>query len=205
MRLDEIKSLLEQVTIKQFKQSLILLQVKTIEMPRVYILELCDTIEALQQQLNAKRDFLITSTTRENTLTERIVEKDKQIKALQQENERLKLQMVQAARGSAEIVDLAAENVKLQQENEIFRADIADANTQMAHRDKVIEQLQAERNAWKQAAEIAEKLVLDAQGQNAAMREALIVANVNRVVMIYLMQGTSTVQIVQEQLLTRHY
>ena len=31
----------------------------------------------------------------------------------------------------------------LQQENDIFRADIADANVQMVHRDKMIKQLQA--------------------------------------------------------------
>lgn len=36
-----------------------------------------------------------------------------------------------------------------------------------------IEQLQAECNAWKQSAEIAEKLALDAQAQVARMREAL--------------------------------
>jgi|GEM_PF-4478517 len=36
-----------------------------------------------------------------------------------------------------------------------------------------IEQLQAECNAWKQSAEIAEKLALDAQAQVARMREAV--------------------------------
>jgi len=38
-------------------------------------------IEALQSQLNVKKDFLISATTRENTLIERITEKDKQIEA----------------------------------------------------------------------------------------------------------------------------
>ena len=47
-------------------------------------------IEALQSQLNVKKDFLISATTRENTLIERITEKDKQIEALQQENEKLR-------------------------------------------------------------------------------------------------------------------
>lgn len=53
------------------------------------IKELRKQIEALQQELNAKRDFLIATTTRENTLIERIAEKNKQIEALQQEYDEL--------------------------------------------------------------------------------------------------------------------
>lgn len=53
------------------------------------IKELRKQIEALQHELNAKRDFLIATTTRENTLIERIAEKNKQIEALQQEYDEL--------------------------------------------------------------------------------------------------------------------
>ena len=50
MRLTDDEKLLEQVTVEQFRQNLVLLQAKEIEMPRVWVLELCDTIEALQQE-----------------------------------------------------------------------------------------------------------------------------------------------------------
>jgi hypothetical protein len=47
------------------------------------------------------------------------------IEAQQQEIERLKVQMIQAARGSAEIVDLAVENTKMAQEIVLIKAEAA--------------------------------------------------------------------------------
>ena len=51
MKLTDKKRLFEQVTAEQLRQNLVLLQAKTIEMPRVWVLELCDTIKALQQEI----------------------------------------------------------------------------------------------------------------------------------------------------------
>ena len=53
MRLTDDEKLLEQVTVEQFRQNLVLLQAKEIEMPRVWVLELCDTIEARQGEISA--------------------------------------------------------------------------------------------------------------------------------------------------------
>lgn len=44
------KSLLEQMTIEQFRQNLVLLKAEEIEMPKKWVLELLNTIEALQQE-----------------------------------------------------------------------------------------------------------------------------------------------------------
>ena len=44
------KSLLEQMTIEQFRQNLALLKAEEIEMPKKWVLELLNTIEALQQE-----------------------------------------------------------------------------------------------------------------------------------------------------------
>jgi len=49
------------------------------------------------------------------------------------------------------IVDAVIQYVKqLQQENDIFRTDLDDANVQMAYRDKVIGELQAQNGAYRQ-------------------------------------------------------
>ena len=48
MKLTEGKSLLEQVTIEQFRQNIVLLQAKEIEIPRAWVLELVNTIQSLQ-------------------------------------------------------------------------------------------------------------------------------------------------------------
>jgi len=53
MKLTDKKRLFEQVTAEQLRQNLVLLQAKTIEMPRVWVLELCDTIKALQQEIDS--------------------------------------------------------------------------------------------------------------------------------------------------------
>lgn len=50
MRLSMEKSLLEQMTIEQFRQNLALLKAEEIEMPKKWVLELLNTIEALQQE-----------------------------------------------------------------------------------------------------------------------------------------------------------
>jgi len=93
MRLTDGKSLLEQVTVKQFKQNLVLLRAKEIEIPRAWILELLGTIEALQQENERIQDCYAVT------------------------NDHWK---------------------RLAAENEIFRADITDANIQMGYRDNVI-------------------------------------------------------------------
>jgi hypothetical protein len=50
MKLTDKKSLFEQVTAAQLRQNLVILQAKTIKMPRMWILELCGAIEAQQQE-----------------------------------------------------------------------------------------------------------------------------------------------------------
>jgi len=58
MRLMDDKKLLEQVTVEQLRQNIILLRAKEIEMPRVWILELIDTIESQQQENEQLRNDL---------------------------------------------------------------------------------------------------------------------------------------------------
>ena len=50
MRLSDEKSLLEQMTIEQARQNIALLKAEEIEMPKKWVLELLNTIEALQQE-----------------------------------------------------------------------------------------------------------------------------------------------------------
>jgi len=50
VRLTDEKSLLEQVTVEQFRQNLALLKAEEIEIPKKWMLELLNTIEALQQE-----------------------------------------------------------------------------------------------------------------------------------------------------------
>mgnify|MGYP006980550303 CR=1 FL=1 len=51
------KSLLEQMTIEQFRQNLALLKAEEIEMPKKWVLELLNTIEALQQENKQLREI----------------------------------------------------------------------------------------------------------------------------------------------------
>ena len=57
MRLSDEKSLLEQMTIEQFRQNLALLKAEEIEMPKKWVLELLNTIEALQQENKQLREI----------------------------------------------------------------------------------------------------------------------------------------------------
>jgi hypothetical protein len=75
------------------------------------IVDLIDTIEAQQQEIQ-KLDYLIRKEETDHSET-----LHKLLKA-EQEIEQLKIQMVQAVRGNSGIIDLAVENVKLQQEIE---------------------------------------------------------------------------------------
>jgi hypothetical protein len=50
MRLTQSKKLLEQLTIEQLRQNLVLLHADTIELSRKHLLELINAIEALQQE-----------------------------------------------------------------------------------------------------------------------------------------------------------
>ena len=50
MRLSDEKSLLERMTIEQARQNIALLKAEEIEMPKKWVLELLNTIEALQQE-----------------------------------------------------------------------------------------------------------------------------------------------------------
>jgi len=57
VRLSMEKSLLEQMTIEQFRQNLALLKAEEIEMPKKWVLELLNTIEALQQENKQLREI----------------------------------------------------------------------------------------------------------------------------------------------------
>jgi len=57
MRLSDEKSLLEQMTIEQARQNIALLKVEEIEMPKKWVLELLNTIEALQQENEQLREI----------------------------------------------------------------------------------------------------------------------------------------------------
>ena len=87
-----------------------------------------DTIEALQQEKLQRIKEVSEQWGKEVVRADGLQQENEQLKKTEQdsawfckkldsitkENERLKAQMIQAARGSAEIVDLAAENVQLQ-------------------------------------------------------------------------------------------
>ena len=53
MKLTGVKRLFEQVTIKQLQQNLVLMQADEIEIPKKWFMELLDTIEAQQQDIQS--------------------------------------------------------------------------------------------------------------------------------------------------------
>jgi hypothetical protein len=79
--------------------------------------DLCDTIEAQQQEIESLKNWNAC----EAEDHERLLESDKRRIELEEEIEQLKNTMIQAARGSAGIVDLAEENVKLQAQAGVIR------------------------------------------------------------------------------------
>jgi len=122
MKLTDDKKLFEQVTVEQLRQNIVLLQAKEIEIPRVWVLELLDTIESQQQENEQLRNDLAG-------IGQMVADYDTAL----QENEQLQ-----------KCYAVTNDHWKrLAAENEIFRADITDANVQMVHRDKMIKQLQA--------------------------------------------------------------
>jgi hypothetical protein len=58
MKLARDKKLFEQVTVAQLRQNLVLLQVKEIEVPRTWLLEIFDTIEAQQQEIEQLQQWV---------------------------------------------------------------------------------------------------------------------------------------------------
>jgi uncharacterized coiled-coil DUF342 family protein len=105
---------------------------------------LCDTIEALQQELAGW----------ESRYTELDAGHSKLFKVfceLKQENERLKGAIQEWVDGVCISQKYLFQIGKLQQENDIFREDLDDANAQMAYRDKVIGELKAQNGAMREA------------------------------------------------------
>jgi len=86
MRLSDEKSLLEQMTIEQARQNIALLKVEEIEMPKKWVLELLNTIEALQQENERLADETI-KLMKENAKNSN--KKDEMVKVLKQARESL--------------------------------------------------------------------------------------------------------------------
>ena len=97
MRLSDEKSLLEQMTIEQARQNIALLKAEEIEMPKKWVLELLNTIEALQQeneqlkeQINTAKIGWDTYKTYSEQLEQQTAESNKIIETQRQEIEKLK-------------------------------------------------------------------------------------------------------------------
>lgn len=98
MRLTDEKSLLEQVTVEQFRQNLALLKAEEIEIPKKWVLELLNTIEALRKEKEQiKAELSQWSYLGDIATTELIAERLHYIPtlkhALKHENEQLRAQV----------------------------------------------------------------------------------------------------------------
>lgn len=84
MRLTDDKPLLEQVTIEQFRQNLVLLTAKKIEIPRVWILELVNVIQSQEQEIERQKERCNGYMIDYGTAIEVLTEKTEQIQQLQE-------------------------------------------------------------------------------------------------------------------------
>mgnify|MGYP000860379861 CR=1 FL=1 len=90
MRLSDEKSLLEQMTIEQARQNIALLKAEEIEMPKKWVLELLNTIEALQQENKQLRAKLDEWKYEAKCHMDEVIAREKQIEQLQAQAARMR-------------------------------------------------------------------------------------------------------------------
>lgn len=98
MRLTDEKSLLEQVTVEQFRKNLALLKAEEIEIPKKWVLEMLNTIEALQQENEQLRAQLDEWKYEVKCHMDEVIAREKQIEQLRAQVARMREALKQAGK-----------------------------------------------------------------------------------------------------------